>query len=137
MQLHENDQLLMADSDHAELVRYINTHRTAIIGKAGMAGLVQDIENAVVVPASEFPWDHIRLHSKVIIRDKIARVNYTYTLVMPEFNDHRKCKVSVFSSIGKALLGSKRGSDIVWELPGKKRYFTVMAITQLSESQEV
>ncbi len=137
MQHHEKEQLLMAESDHAELVQYINTHRTSIIGKAGMAELVQDIEKAATVPDSEFPWDHIRLHSKVIIRDKIARVNYTYTLVMPEFNDHRKCKVSVFSSIGKTLLGSKRGSDIVWELPGKKRYFTVMAITQLSESQEV
>jgi transcription elongation GreA/GreB family factor len=122
-------QLVLADDDHKELTEYINLHRNRLLTQPGMAELILDIEKAVVVPALDFPWDTIRLNSKAIIRDKIARINYTYIPVMPDHSDHRKCRVSVFSTIGKSLLGKKRGEDILWDTPVKKRYFTVMAIS--------
>ena len=123
-------QITMADSDHKELTDYINQHRNKLLVQPGMAELIRDIENAAVVSSEDFPWDTIRLHSKVIIRDKMARINYTYTLVMPDESDHRKCRVSVFTPIGMSMLGQKRGNDIIWNIPGRKRYLTVMAVSQ-------
>lgn len=91
------------------------------------------IADAVVLEEDEFPWEVVRLNSKVIIRDKIARLNYTYTIVLPDEADHRKCKVSIFSPIGSALFGHRRGDDIFWQTPKGKRYFTIMAITQSNQ----
>ena len=125
------NQLILTDEDFNELMHYIKNHEKQLMGQAGMAEWIGAIKHANILPAGDFPWDTIRLYSKVIIRDKMARVNYTYTLVLPAQSDHRKCRVSVFSSIGKALLGFKRGEDISWETTGKKRYFTVMAVSQL------
>jgi transcription elongation GreA/GreB family factor len=87
------------------------------------------IGNAELIE-NDFPWEIVRLNSKVIIRDKIARLNYTYTVVMPELADHKQCKVSVFSVIGSALFGNRRGDDIYWKTPKGKRYFTIMAVSQ-------
>ena len=88
------------------------------------------IANAELIEENDFPWEIVRLNSKVIIRDKIARLNYTYTVVMPELADHKQCKVSVFSVIGSALFGNRRGDDIHWKTPKGKRYFTIMAVSQ-------
>ena len=86
--------------------------------------------NAELIEENDFPWEVVRLNSKVIIRDKIARLNYTYTVVMPEQADHKQCKVSIFSVIGSALFGNRRGDDIYWKTPKGKRYFTIMAVSQ-------
>jgi regulator of nucleoside diphosphate kinase len=88
------------------------------------------IANAELIEENDFPWEIVRLNSKVIIRDKIARLNYTYTVVMPEQADHKHCKVSIFSAIGSALFGNRRGDDIYWKTPKGKRYFTIMAVSQ-------
>jgi transcription elongation GreA/GreB family factor len=83
-----------------------------------------------LIEDADFPWEVIRLNSEVIIRDKIVRLNYAYTVVMPELADHKQCKVSVFSAIGSALFGNSRGNDIYWKVPNGKRYFTIMAVSQ-------
>lgn len=88
------------------------------------------IANAKLIEENDFPWEIVRLNSKVIIRDKVARLNYTYTVVMPEQADHKQCMVSVFSVIGSALFGNRRGDDIYWNTPKGKRYFTIMAVSQ-------
>lgn len=88
------------------------------------------MENVQMIEDADFPWEIVRLNSKVIIRDKIARPNYTYIVAMPELADHKQCKVSLFSTIGSALFGNSRGTDIYWETPKGKRYFTIMAVSQ-------
>lgn len=132
-----NRQITLAEEDHTHLINHINKNRNHLITTPGMAELIRQIENAWIIPDSDFPWNTIRLNSKAIIRDKIARINYTYVLVLPEYSDHRKCRVSVFSTIGKSLLGRKRGEDIQWESPIKKRFLTIMAISQEQSKQSL
>lgn len=122
-------KLVLVNKDYQFLRSNLGNHNLVTKG-AENSSLLGDIANAEVLEESEFPWEVVRLNSKVIIRDKQSRLNYTYTIVLPDEADHRKCKVSIFSPIGSALFGHRRGEDIFWQTPKGKRYFTIMAISQ-------
>jgi regulator of nucleoside diphosphate kinase len=124
----ENKKFI-AKEDFDLLTEYLKKNK-AIATDQKNNPVIQFIKNAKLVDESDFPWEIVRLNSKVIIRDKIARLNYTYTVVMPELADHKQCKVSVFSVIGSSLFGNRRGNDIYWKTPKGKRYFMIMAVSQ-------
>ena len=125
------DKLILAKTDYQLLADYLKNNKTTLNEKE-FHWLFNKIEQAELCNDNDFPWEVIRLNSKVIIRDTIARLNYTYTIVPPEFADHRKCKVSVLSPIGSSLFGSRRGDNIYWVTTGGKRFFTIMAVSQFS-----
>jgi regulator of nucleoside diphosphate kinase len=124
----ENKKFI-AKEDFDLLTEYLKKNK-AIATDQKNNPVIQFIKNAKLVDESDFPWEIVRLNSKVIIRDKIARLNYTYTVVMPELADHKQCKVSVFSVIGSSLFGNRRGNDIYWKTPKGERYFIIMAVSQ-------
>ncbi|MBO9681135.1 MAG: GreA/GreB family elongation factor [Flavisolibacter sp.] len=124
----ENKKRIVAKEDHLLLTEYLKKNKVVNGNKAD--SMLHVVENAELLENGDFPWEVVRLNSRVIIRDKVARLNYTYTVVMPELADHKQCKVSVFSEIGSALFGNSRGNDIYWKTPKGKRYFTIMAVSQ-------
>lgn len=125
-------KLIVAKSDYDLIVGYLNKNKSLLQDEKN-AGLLSKIEESEVFDDEQFPWEGIRLNTKVIIRDKVARLNYTYTVVLPEEADHRKCKVSVFSPIGSALFGYRRGDDVFWQTANGKRLFTIMAVSQFAK----
>jgi transcription elongation GreA/GreB family factor len=126
------ENTIIAKEDFDIIRTYLNTKKELVRDEKS-AYLLSRLESASVCSEDEFPWDGVRLNTKVILRDKLARLNYTYTVVLPEEADHRKCKVSLFSSIGSAIFGYRRGDDINWQTPKGKRYFTIMAVSQLTK----
>ena len=125
----QTSKLIMHKDDFNALTGYINKNQS-LLTNLQKDSLLENIEDAELMDGEDFPWEIIRLNTRVVIRDKVARYNFTYTLVLPEFADHRKCKVSVFSPIGSALFGRRRGDDTYWATPKGKRYFTIMAVSQ-------
>src|SRR4051812_10070077 len=79
----ENKKLLIAKKDFSLLSDYLKNNK-AVAQDEKNSEIVQYIKNAELIEDAQFPWEIVRLNSKVIIRDKIARINYTYTVVMPE-----------------------------------------------------
>jgi transcription elongation GreA/GreB family factor len=128
----ETKKLTIASADY-ELITGFLKNNSGVLKDDHNAKIFSRIEGAEVIDDEDFPWEFIRLNTKVIIRDTIARLNYTYIVVMPEDADHRKCKVSLFSPIGSALFGQKQGSDIYWQTTKGKRFFTIMAISQFAK----
>ena len=122
-------KLVIAREDFDLISDYLKKN-SVVNGDKKNNTIIQRMENVQMIEDADFPWEIVRLNSKVIIRDKIARLNYTYIVVMPELADHKQCKVSLFSTIGSALFGNSRGTDIYWETPKGKRYFTIMAVSQ-------
>ena len=124
----QTKRLVVAKADYTLILDFLARNKTLLRDEKN-AALLSKIEAAEVVAENEFPWEGIRLNTKVVLRDKQARLNYTYTVVLPEKADHRKCKVSVLSPIGSALFGYRRGDDVFWQTPNGKRYFTIMAVS--------
>ena len=123
-------KLIVAREDYELLKKYTGKGNAAP-QKVYASELLENLADAEVLSREEFPDDMIRLYSRVTLRDKIARHNYVYTIVLPEEADHRKGKVSVLAPIGASLLGYRKGEDVSWQMHSGKRYFTVMAVTQL------
>ncbi len=124
----QNKNLIIAKEDYHLLLAYLKNNK--MINGEKTSSILQIVQNAELIDNTDFPWEVVRLNSRVIIRDKIVRLNYSYTVVMPELADHKQCKVSVFSEIGRALFGTSRGNDIYWKTPAGKRHFTIMAVSQ-------
>ena len=124
----QTEKLIVAKTDFDTIIDYLQKNKEFTKDEKS-AFLMSKIEEAEVCSEDEFPWSGVRLNTKVILRDKVARLNYTYTVVLPEQADHRKCKVSLFSSI----FGHRRGDDISWQTPKGRRYFTIMAVSQFAK----
>jgi regulator of nucleoside diphosphate kinase len=130
---NENKKFI-AKEDFNLLTDHLKQNKAVAVDEK-YSSIIQFIENAELIEGNDFLWEAVRLNSKVVIRDKIARLNYTYTVVMPELADHKQCRVSIFSVIGNALFGKHRGNDIYWKTPKGKRYFTIMAVSQMPIKQ--
>lgn len=128
----KTEEIIVAKADYDSIRNYLGAKKE-LLRDQNSAYILSKLETAEVCSEDSFPWDGIRLNTKVILRDKLARLNYTYIVVLPEHADHKKCKVSLFSSIGSAIFGHRRGDDISWQTPKGKRYFTIMAVSQFAK----
>jgi transcription elongation GreA/GreB family factor len=132
MSTQEKVKLLVSKTDHDLMMQYAKKHiSTQSIGNNHLTALLDNLQEAEPQEVADLPRNVVRLNSRVVLRDKVARHNYTYTLVMPDAADHRRGMVSAFSPIGAALFGAQTGEDVNWQSHAGKRYFTVMSITQL------
>lgn len=124
------NRLIVLKEDYDLLMNYAGKGNNSV-QKVYASELLENLEKAEVLSMDEFPGDMVRLNSRVTLRDKIARYNYVYTVVLPEQADHRKGKVSVLAPIGAALLGYRTGEDVSWQMHSGKRYFTIMEVIPL------
>ncbi|WP_109698106.1 GreA/GreB family elongation factor [Chitinophaga deserti] len=115
MQITHKTQPIIHQDDHAILLGYLGTDATA--------PLEDKLKQAKVVPQDEFPRDVVRLHSRVTVRDKMARMNFTYNMSLPGSNH------SVTSTIGMAILGLQKGEEVKLVQKNSKKYYIVMEVS--------
>lgn len=97
--------------------------KTIEIGK-----LYAEIERAEKVEDHELGLDIIRLNSKFEVEDTAAKKAWSLKLTLPQDADVRQQKLSVFSPLGVALLGFKKGMTIQWELPGGLKNLKILNV---------
>lgn len=133
MEVTQTNQLVVAKNDHDMLIHFMRTNNMELkYDKAKSRQFLEEIANARIVANSEFPTDVVRLNSKVVIRNTIARQNYNYTVVLPDKADQKNEKVSILAPMGIALFGAKKGATI--SLPsarGKHHYIIQEVVTQV------
>jgi transcription elongation factor GreA len=64
--------------------------------------------------------------------DLTTEIEVTYQLLGPEESDVKKGSISVFSPLGRALLGKEVGDEVVTKTPGGKREYEVISISASS-----
>lgn len=115
MNITHTTQPIIHKDDHAIISSYLGTEATE--------PLKVKLEKAKIVPQDEFPRDAVRLHSRVTVRDKMARMNFTYHMSLPGGNQ------SVTSNIGMAILGLKKGEEVKLQFKNSKKYYIVMEVS--------
>lgn len=95
------------------------------LGTVAAEPLKEKIGQAKIVSREEFPGDVVRLHSRVVVRDKMARMNFTYHMAMPGSNQ------SVMAPIGMAIFGLKKGEEVKLQERNGKKYYIVMEVSNL------
>jgi len=85
------------------------------------------------------PDDRVGFGSRVRVRDLSDDAEEVFTLAFGDFIDFEKSEISMASPIGKALLGTVEGAEVVVATPGGQLHYQVVEVTtihQLADGRE-
>ncbi len=129
-----NKGMVITESDYLRiknLLRCVRCHSKQ--DSANLHRLQESLSAAVIVPSKEIPGNVVTMNSTVTVCDSDTLETMKYTLVYPEKSDYRKGCISILAPLGAALIGSRVGEVINWEVPkGLKR----MEIREISYQPE-
>ncbi len=123
-------KLVLLDADVARLKQLCKTHGTSQYCKT----LIEEIGKAEIVDCLKLPKDVVIMHSEVEIYDIEDNEASRYVLVYPWEADADSCKISILAPIGTAIIGYRKGDEIIWKVPGGTRSLRIDAVTQPTET---
>lgn len=112
------------------IAREVGEGRNIVLGR-----LKKALKEAKVVPAEKMPKNVVTMNSAGKILWLDTREIRLFWLGFPNALDHDGNKVSIFSSLGIALLGSQVGEDAAQEVPTGHRLFKVDKLLYQPESK--
>lgn len=80
--------------------------------------LMHDLKIARMLSQENISRDVVTMNSKVLLRDMRSGKSIDITITYPQDADNINRKISVFTPIGHALLGSQVGDIVSWKVPG-------------------
>lgn len=80
--------------------------------------LKTELERADIVEDEKLTDDVVRINSYFEAEDLATKKILRLTLTLPDQANLKEQKISVFSPLGVALIGYKKGMSIEWMLPG-------------------
>lgn len=117
--------IMVSEPDLERLTSLLRAARTDDVDER----LGEELERAVIVPATEIPPDIVTMNSRVTFVDAATDAATTVVLVYPHDADAANGRLSVFAPVGAALLGLAVGHSITWDLPhGRTRTIRVTAV---------
>jgi len=90
--------------------------------------LHDSLTQATVVSSGEVPENVVTMNSRITVRIPETGEQDEYTLVYPEKADYRKGFISILAPLGAALIGSRVGETISWEVPKGQRNLEIREI---------
>ena len=119
-------KLKLAKEHGAELrenKEYLDIKREQDYYEAEVRRLEELLEKAVVLDESQISTKSVGLGTHVVLKDLKTNKIERYELVSPAEADPEQNKISTESPVGRALMGQRKGSEILVETPrGVVRY---------------
>jgi transcription elongation factor GreA len=113
--------------DISENAEYDDAKNEQAMLEAKIATLEDKLRSATVVDASEIGTDLVRVGSIVHVKEDGGK-STKYTIVGSAEANPAEMKLSNESPIGKALLGHKRGDEVVFSTPKGERKLKITKI---------
>jgi transcription elongation factor GreA len=113
--------------DISENAEYDDAKNEQAMLEARIAALEDKLRSATVVDASDLSTDVVRVGSVVHVSDEGGK-STTYTIVGTAEAKPSELKLSNESPVGKALLGRKRGEEVVFTTPKGERMLKITKI---------
>jgi regulator of nucleoside diphosphate kinase len=99
-------------------VARLEKHAAAPGADAKLQDMLDDVlERAVIVGSHEIPANIVTMNSQATLSDDTSGEHMTWTVVYPPDADFANGRLNVFSPLGLALLGAKRGDRIRFTPP--------------------
>jgi regulator of nucleoside diphosphate kinase len=96
--------------------------------------LCKEFNEAKMLPQERISNSVITMNSRVLLKDMSNGREAEITITYPQDSDPRERKVSVFSSIGVALLGRQAGDVVSWKVPRGVGQFEIVEVTYQPEA---
>jgi transcription elongation factor GreA len=113
--------------DISENAEYDDAKNEQAMLEAQIARLEEKLRSATVVDTSDLGTDVVRVGSLVHVKDENGK-STKYTIVGSAGANPAELKLSNESPIGKALLGRKRGDEVVFTTPRGERRLKITKI---------
>jgi transcription elongation factor GreA len=113
--------------DISENAEYDDAKNEQAMLEARIAQLEERLRSATVIDASDLGTDIVRVGSVVHVKDESGK-STKYTIVGSAEASPAEMKLSNDSPVGKALLGHKRGEEIVITTPRGERKLKITKI---------
>ena len=102
--------------------------------QARISLLQKRISDVTSLDIERIPRDRSRLGSTLLLADIQTGEEKKFHLVFPEDVDPDAGKISPGSPIGKALMGKKKGDEIIVSLPEKKIEYEVISVKTIHDN---
>ena len=113
--------------DISENAEYDDAKNEQAMLEARIASLEEKLRSATVIEPSDLGTDLVRVGSIVHVKDEGGKSN-KYTIVGSAEANPSEMKLSNESPVGKALLGRKRGEEVVFATPRGERRLKITKI---------
>jgi transcription elongation factor GreA len=135
-ELPKEIQKAVAHGDLRENAEYKAALERQSYVKARVGQLHEKLAQLSTIKLSAIPTDRVAFGSIVTIRDLDGDSEVRYELVLNDDGDAALGRVSVSSSIGRALLGKQVGDEVTVRAPGGDRQFEVCDLITLHERSD-
>ncbi len=81
-----------------------------------------------IIEDENIPSDKIYIGAIVTMRDLEENEQFQYMLVSPEESNYDENKISIFSPIGKALMGKPEGAEVDIQVPAGMLKYKILKI---------
>ncbi len=96
--------------------------------------LYDALMNARKFPQDSISRNVITMNSRVLLQDISSERQAELTITYPQDANNLQRKVSVFSTIGTALLGKQVGDVVSWKTPAGDGQFEILKVTYQPEA---
>jgi len=114
--------------DISENAEYDDAKNEQAMLEARIAQLEDKLRSATVIDSSDLGTDLVRVGSVVHVKDEGGKAT-RYTIVGSAESNPTQLRLSNESPVGKALLGHKRGEEVVFTTPSGERKLTITKIS--------
>ena len=90
--------------------------------------LMEELKKADVVTDKKLGNDVIKINSLFEAEDISSKKTWKLMLTLPTDANLKEQKISVFSPLGVALIGFKKGMTIQWALPGGMKQIKIVEV---------
>lgn len=101
--------------------------------QARLGQLRQRLSKLSSIDLTQIPDDRAGLGSKVVVEEAKGGARETYNLVFGDSVEFDEGHVSMASPIGRALLGKKKGDEVILRLPARTRYLKVVELMTIHQ----
>ena len=96
--------------------------------------LYKGLVTAKMLPQANISSDVVTMNSRILLKDILNEREAEVAITYPQDADSRERKISVFSSIGVALLGRQVGDVVSWNTPNGMGQFEILEVIYQPEA---
>ena len=121
-----------AQGDISENAEYDAAKDAQAHNEARISELENNLSNVRIIENENIPSDKVYIGAVVTLLDLDNDEELTYMLVSPEEASYEENKISIYSPIGKGLLGHKAGETLAIKVPAGTLNYKIKKIKRLS-----
>lgn len=124
MKTNELNPVVISREDY-ELLKPLIERRA---DKQDEMSLGYELSRAIIVNKDALPPFTVKLNSKVTVVNQETQRVMEFMIVMPEQADIAQQKVSILSPMGTALIGFRKGEEVLWQVPAGLKRFRILDV---------